>query len=333
MRISGFNWPYTPGTKLTPAQLQEVYSSGFPAVCPNPIEREKCYASGVIVTSATAERLVKDNPGAGRAAYLWRYREQFDPGAFGQEAQTTGDCVSHGDRNARDVTRSVEILVKGDLEEYQVRGATEPTYGMRGHSGAGMDPYLAAQFVVETGWLGRKNYSGVVDLSLYDSRIGTAWGRTGTPVAVRLLCEDYNVGKYVTVKNADEAMAAFYNGYAGHSGQNIGFASTPDKNGIHQRSGSWNHDMATVGYDDTRIIWPRRVYFVVNSWGEHNTQWSRWLSDPEVQKILGPPITGMIVVDADVWESYFMEGMYYYTDINGFKVKQLPDYGTSSFLP
>jgi len=331
--MDSFNWPVTPGTEVTPAMLIEIYSKGFPAVLPNPIEAERCFERGIIVNANITYDLLQDNPGVGKAAFLWRSREKYDPGAFGKESQTTGDCVSHGDRNARDTTRAVEIHIKGDAEEYLVRGATEPTYGARGHSGAGMDPFRAASYVVENGWLGRQNYPGVVDLSVYNSRIGTSWGRSGVPQKVKDLCKDHKVGQYIKADTPEQAMAAMQNGYAGHSGQNIGFASSPDSRGVHQRSGRWNHDMATVGYDDTKTIWPIRVYFVANSWGAHNKQWNRWESDSELQKILGPPITGMIVVEASVWEDYFLDGMYFYTDIDGFQVKKLPDYGTGSFLP
>jgi hypothetical protein len=142
------------------------------------------------------------------------------------------------------------------------------------------------------------------------------------------------VGEYVMPDNADDAMALFYNGFPCHSGQNIGFSSDVNNNGMHSRRGSWNHDMATVGYDDTKEIWPSRVYFVVNSWGTWNSQWDQWERDSELQKILGPPINGMITVHGDIWEQYFLDGqsIYFYSDITGFPVQQLPDYGTGSFL-
>jgi hypothetical protein len=90
--------------------------------------------------------------------------------------------------------------------------------------------------------------------------------------------------------------------------------------------------MATVGYDDTKEIWPARVYFVVNSWGEWNRQWSKWINDPELQKLLGPPIAGMIVVHYEIWERYFLPDALFYSDITGFPTKIIPDYGTEIFL-
>ena len=323
-------WPL--GSNPSPQDLQKLYDDGFVGCQPNYIERDNCYSDGIIVGALDAENLVRTNPGNGKAAYLWRCREKFDPGAFGKENQTTGDCVSHGDRNTRDTVRSVEILLKGESENYFKRGATEPTYGARGHGGQGMDPYRAARFVTENGYLVRQNYPGVVDLTTYNSSTGANWGRRGTPQAVKDLCKKYPVGEYVIPDNSDQAMALLHNGYACHSGQNIGFANRTDSRGIHPRKGSWMHDMATVGYDDTRNIWPTRVYFVVNSWAAWNEQWVEWVNNSALRDILGPPIDGMITCDAAIWERYFMPDALFYSDIKGFPSKTLPNYGTGEFL-
>lgn len=311
-------------------RLVDVYNDGFPAAPVNPIEADKLFADGIVKTASHISHLASGN---GKRALLFRSRELFDPGAFGQESQTDGDCTSHGDRSARDTTRCVEIHIKGELERYVGRGATEPTYGYRGHSGAGMDPARAARFVTEYGYAIRKQYPGL-DLSVYDSSIGANWGRRGVPDDVKDICDDFPVGEYVMPDSADEAMALFYNGFACHSGQNVGFADTTNSSGIHNRKGSWNHDMATLGYDDTREIWPTRVYFVVNSWGKWNKQWDKWVRDSELQKILGPPIDGMMTVRSDIWEQYFLGGrsIYFYSNITGFPIQKLPDFGTSTFL-
>jgi len=319
---------------MTPQELLNLYNNGFPGAPTNPIEWEKLFTDNIVLGPDSIQHLLSTNPGNNKRALLFRSREKYDPGAFGEESQTTGDCTSHGDRSARDTTRSVEIHIKGEAEEYFKRGATEPTYGYRGHSGQGMDPALAARFVTQNGFLVRQNYSNCVDLTVYNSSVGARWGGSGPPQCVLNLCQEHAVGKYSVPSTPDEAMALFYNGYACHSGQNVGFSSNANSKGYFDRSGSWNHDMATVGYDDTKEIWPIRVYFVANSWAAWNTQWSKWVNDSELQKILGPPITGMITVAGDVWEQYFLGGqsIYFYSDIDGFPAKVLPNYGTGSFL-
>lgn len=312
-------------------KLQKIYEDGFLGAPINPIEKENCFSDGIIRKGVDIKHLLETNPGEGKRALLWRSREKYDPGAFAEEAQTTGDCVSQGDRNARDTTRCVEIHIKGEPEEYFKRGATEPTYGMRGHTGEGMDPYLASRFVTQYGYLVRDDY-GVVNLTKYDSRIGTKWGRGGCPKEVLDLCSEFPVGEYLEPGGYKEALALFFNGYSGHSGQNIGFRNRPNGQGIHEPGGTWNHDMATVGYDDTKEIWPTRVYFVQNSWGDFNEQYDTWKRDTELQKILGPPMPGMIVVAGDVWEKYFMRNFMFYSDIKGFPSQTIPDYGTEEFL-
>jgi len=311
---------------------QKLYEDGLQA-CPIDTQyRDKLLDNNIVKDSSHILHLVQQNPGNGKRATLWRSREKYDEGAFEQESQTTGDCTSHGDRNARDVTRSVEIDIKGEAEEYYKRGATEPTYGYRGHSGQGMDPARAAYFVTKYGFMVRKNYENCVDLSKYKSSIGNNWGRSGPPKCVLDKCSEHSVGEYVTPSTADEAMALFHNGYACHSGQNVGFNSTPSSRGIHEKSGSWNHDMSTVGYDDTKEIWKVRVYFVMNSWGKAHNPWQKWYD--ELTPILGRPLQSMLVVDAEVWERYFLGGrsIYFYSNIKGFPKQTLPNYGTGEYL-
>jgi hypothetical protein len=324
-------WPL--GQSPNPLDIKSLYVNGFPGAPTNPVERDKSFEDGTVKTAISIKHLLETNPGNGKRALLFRSREKFDPGAFGQESQTTGDCTSHGDRNARDVSRCVEIHINGEAEQYVARGATEPTYGARGHSGAGMDPGRAARFVTEYGFMIRQKYP-TLDLTVYDSSIGIKWGRSGVPESIKGICDAHPVGEYVMPETPDESMALFQNGFACHSGQNVGFSGTPSKKGYHERSGSWNHDMATVGYDDTREIWNERVYFVVNSWAAWNEQWVKWREDKELQKILGPPIDGMITVRSDVWERYFLgdQYIYFYSDITGFPAKDLPNYGSHSFL-
>jgi len=141
----------------TPAEIVAAYNAGLPGWRFDPRTMGDLFADGKAeLFAATAPHL--HGVGKGKMALLWRSREIFDPGAYGQEPQVRGSCVSHGSRNARDTTRAVEIHIKGEAEEYYRRGATEPTYAARGHRGEGMDPAVATRFEVDYGFLFRKKY-------------------------------------------------------------------------------------------------------------------------------------------------------------------------------
>lgn len=261
--------------------------------------------------------------GKGKRALLWGYVRQLDPGAF-TEKQTTGDCVSHGSRNARDCSRAVSILIKGKPEEWVVRTATEPTYGARGHSGQGMSPARASRFERDTGFLARQKFDGVVDLSVYNSDIGARWGGSGVPKAVQELCSRNKVGTIALVRTMDDAMDALFNGYGIHSGQMAAWSDRPGSKNIHGRvSPGWAHDMATVGYDDTKEFWPFRVWFIANSWG----RWNRPV--PDWPSIYPEQIPGMIVTDdAGYAACVEAEDMWAYSDVQGYPAQSLPDLGS-----
>ena len=262
--------------------------------------------------------------GKGKRALLWQYVRKLDPGAF-SEAQTEPDCTSHGSRNARDCSRAVSILLKGAAEEWLARTATEPTYGARGHGGAGMSPARAAQFERDTGFLARQKYAGVVDLSVYNGVIGVRWGRSGgVPKAVQELCNANKVGTIALVRSMDDAMDALYNGYGITSGQNAAWSDRPGGKNIHPRvSPGWSHAMATLGYDDTKEFWPFRVWYIGNSWGRWNKPVPDWpASYPE-------QIPGMIVTDdAGYATCVESEDMWAYSDVQGYPARALPDLGS-----
>jgi len=302
-----------------PDQIRSAYENGLPGWQFNQDTMDRLFSDGKAALFA-AEAMHLAGVGAGKMALLWRSRELFDPGAFGKEPQTTGSCVSHGSRNARDTTRSVEIHIKKEPEEYYLRGATEPTYASRGHRGQGMDPAQAARFEVDSGFLFREKYP-FADLSTLNERLAVP--SLLTEAALAELAK-HKIGRWVSPKTADEAKDLLYSGYAIHSGQNVGFRGTSHSRGIAIRSGSWSHDMATVGYDDTREIYPVGVFLVVNSWGKWNSKPTVW---PEGRYGAWPE--GSFWVDEDTYARYFVgsNSIFAYCDIQGIPQKNLPDYG------
>lgn len=248
--------------------------------------------------------------------------------AFIANGYAVHNCVSHGSRNARDITRAVEILVKKEPEDWFKMGATEPTYGARGHGGEGMSPGRASQFERDVGFLARTNYEGVVDLSKYKSSIGSKWGAGGVPENVKALCRKNKVGLISQVRTQEDLMDAMFNGYAAHSGQYASWSVESNSKGVHGRTpGGWNHDMCVAGYDDSKEFFPFRVWMIANSWGAWNQKPKGWPNE------YGEWVPGMILTSADDFNVCVESGdCWVYGSIDGYPPQKLPDYGTIGLL-
>lgn len=315
--------------KPTPNELLRAYDEGFEGWIWNKVIEElwEQFWSGRPELYSMSPK-IKDTYAAVQRSYLWQYRHRLDPTAFDEEAQTTGDCTSHGDRNARDFTCAVEVF-RNKNKTYK-RSATEPTYGYRGFAGEGMDPARAAEFVTKVGFLHRELYNDTskginLDLRKYNANIGINWGRSGVPKNIQELCKLHNVGTHVRPTSAEQVADLLANGYAGHSGQNWGTSSRTNKDGINRRTTGWSHDMATGGFDFTKEIWKEEVFFVFNSWEDWNEPNPVWKAHED---ILGPWITGCIIVPRDEYERYFVKSgsIHFYSDVDGFPVRELPDF-------
>lgn len=303
----------------SPEELVRAYQAGgFQGYVPSEKDREEFLASNPV------RYFTAPASGVGKRALLWGYVLQLDKTAF-SERQSVGDCVSHGSRNARDCERAVSLLLKGEAEEWFARTATEPTYGARGHGGEGMSPARASMFERDVGFCPREDYPGIANLSVYDGGLGAKWGRQGgTPAAVQELCKRNKVGTIANVRTVEDAMAALANGYGIHSGQMAAWSNKPNAQNYHARvSPGWAHDMATVGYDDTKEHWPFTVFFIANSWGRWNTPVPDWPAS------FPPQVPGMIVTKVDDWATCVRSGdCWAYSDVQGFPARALPDLGS-----
>ena len=262
----------------------------------------------------------------GQKALLYSYYMRLEPKAF-TEVQTTGDCTSHGSRNARDTTRATAILVARKPESFVGISATEPTYGSRGSRGQGMAPAHASMFERDHGYMLRKKV-GKYDLSKYDGSVGAAWGSSGVPKEVLDECAAHKVGIIRQITNVRDAMDCLANGYAIHSGQYAKWSATPNKQNYHPRlPGGWLHDMATVGYDDTKAFWPFTVFFLAQSWGPWNQLPKDWPDDyPRLP-------AGAIITRAEDWAVCVENGdAWAYGGVEGFPPQKLPDLGAIGLL-
>jgi hypothetical protein len=306
--------------KMTPAELYNEYRKGFSGCIWEQHVFDRLMETSKYAYFADGAKRIK-NSGKGQLSTPYKSVLKFDKNAY-IERQTTGDCVSHGTRSACDISRSIEIDLKGDKESWIARGATEAIYGARGHGGQGMSCARAADFVSKNGGiLVRKNYPGIADFSKYDGNLGAGWGARGLPDKVIDIANDHQIRTVSLILTVAEARDALANGYGIAVCSNYGFSNKRDSKGFAKQSGSWAHCMAWTACDDTN---GEPSFLVQNSWGKWNDG-----GHPE----WGPIPDGSFLIHADVAEGMLKQnGSYAFSDFNGFPPQKLPDYGFEDYL-
>ena len=306
-------------TFSSPRELLNAYRNGFEGSICDPEETAELLAKlKTPIFGATAYRLF--GSGEGKLSLPFKSLLKFDSSFGPSERQTTGDCVSHSTRNAVDITRAVEIDIKGELESFETRSATEAIYQSRGHRGQGMTCSGAAKYVHSKGGiLLRKDY-GEVDLSTYNSALGA---RHQIPSKIYSTeAKKHQVKTISMITTVEEARDALSNGYALSVCSGYGFSSRRDANGIAKRGSGWNHAMAWIACDDTKKRFRETLFLVQNSWG-------KWNSGPKVH---GQPEGSFWIREKDARGMLAEQGSWVFSDVEGFPARNLPDYGTSSYL-
>jgi hypothetical protein len=306
--------------RMTPDELYRQYKKGFSGCLWEQHIFDELMEKSKYAFFADGAKKIK-NSGKGRLSLPYKSVFKFDSHPY-NERQTTGDCVSHATRNACDVTRAVEIDIKGDKKAWLFRGATEAIYGARGHSGQGMSCSRAADFVSNNGGiLVRKNYSGIADFSKYNGNLGASWGARGLPDKVIDVANDHQVKTVSLIKTIEEARDALANGYGISVCSIYGFSNKRDSKGLAKVSGSWAHAMAWIACDDTN---GETAFLVQNSWGKWNDGGHpSW----------GPIPEGSFLIHADVAAGMLKQnGAYAFSDFDGFPPQKLPDYGFVDYL-
>lgn len=303
----------------TPRQILNAYRKGFQGAMCDP--EETAALLGELKTplfGAAAYKL--SGSGKGKLSLPFKSLLKFDSGFGPSEKQTTGDCVSHSTRNAIDLTRAVEIHIKGEIESFEARSATEAIYQSRSHSGEGMTCSGAARYVnSQGGVLLRKKYDQV-DLSIYNSALGS---QKRIPRSVFVdEAKKHQVKTISMITTVEEARDALANGYGISVCSMLGFSSKRDAKGISNRSGQWAHAMAWIACDDTRERFNEILFLVQNSWG-------LWNSGPKVH---GQPDGSFWIREKDARAMLAAQGSWVFSDVDGFPPRDLPDYGTSSFI-
>ena len=303
----------------SPRELLNAYRDGFKGSVCNPEETAELLAKlKTPLFGATAYKLY--GSGEGKLSLPFKSLIKFDPSFGPSERQTTGDCVSHSTRNAVDITRAVEIDIKGESESFETRSATEAIYQSRGHRGQGMTCSGAAKYVHSKGGiLLRKDY-GEVDLSKYNSTLGA---RHQIPSKIYSTeAKKHQVKTISMITTIQEARDALANGYAISVCSGYGFSSRRDSNGIAKRGSGWNHAMAWIACDDTNKRFKETMFLVQNSWG-------KWNSGPRVHD---QPEGSFWIREKDARGMLAQQGSWVFSDVDGFPARNLPNYGTTSYL-
>jgi hypothetical protein len=306
--------------RLSPQELYNNYRKGFSGCIWEQNIFDHLMETSKYALFGDASKKIK-NSGKSKLSTPYKSVLKFDKNPY-NERQTTGDCVSHGTRNACDVSRAVEIDVHGEREGWIARGATEAIYGARGWAGQGMSCSRAAEFVSTVGGVVvRQNYPGVADFTKYNGNLGAGWGGRGLPDKVIDLANDHQIKTVSLVKTIEEARDALANGYGLAVCSNYGFSNKRDKKGFAAQSGSWGHCMAWIACDDTG---DEPAFLVQNSWGKWNDG-----GHPE----WGPIPDGSFLIRADVAEGMLKQsGSYAFSQFDGFPLQKLPSYGFEDYL-
>lgn len=308
--------------------LYEAYSSGQVKGCFYDAEGLKDFlrkAEHPLFGLAAADLA---GSGEGKLSTPFRSVLKFDPQSY-TERQRVGSCVAHGTRNAVDVSRAVEIDIGGEPEEWISRGAVEGIYGSRGHGGEGMSCAGAAKFVTSTGGLLlRRNYPEFgVDLSELNENPASRWGSSGLPKQLVALAKEHQVQTASMIRTVEEARDAIANGYGVNVCSGYGFSNVRDSFGVSPRKGSWSHSMAWSACDAR----PETVRKYGGPLFQVNQSWGSWNSGGHPD--WGPLAFGAFLITAkDAQGMLNQNGAFAFSNVNGFPLRKLPDYGTASFL-
>lgn len=277
----------------SPQSLLDAYSNGFVGSIADPEGTKELLKSLPMPFFGNVAKNIMGS-GAGKLSLPFKLVQKFDP-KFGEtEKQEQGDCVSHGNRNAVDISRASDILVNKSRFDFVIRGAVEGIYGSRGHTGEGMTCSGAVRYLTkEGGVLLRKKY-GNIDLTEYNARLSGGWGRTGTPKELSLEAQKNQVKTASLIENIDQLRDALFNGYGVAVCSNVGFSSKRDQHGISARQGNWAHCMTFTAGDDTREIYDEFLTLCQNSWGIWNSgpkrhdqpEGSFWIREDTVKQMI-----------------------------------------------
>lgn len=304
-----------------PEEIVRLYDAGFIGSYCDPEDTERLLSS--LPLPLFGDLLAGD--GAGKISLPFKAVVAFEKAAGRvpyDEVQLTGDCVSHGTRNAADIARANDPDIR-TTEDWIDRTATEPLYGARGHSGQGASCARIVGWAHQRGGLMlRKAYPDLgLDLTTYNPKVGIGWGGTGVPDAVTTEAAKHRIGTISLITTWEQARDAIANGYGVVCCSGQGFGKVRNHEGVAEASGSWAHAMAWTAADDTR---PGDCRFCVqNSWG------FTYLSGP---LHLGQPEGSFWIRQSVAQNMIAAGGTYAVSNVNGFPRRTITDWANKEIL-
>jgi len=204
------------------------------------------------------------------------YARRTEQAGYG--AQRTGDCVSWAIRFALELLR-IQNIQHGKWEEFYKRQATCGIYSGRGHNGQGASPTRLSAYAVGIGTLFEEQYilpGGVrFDFRNYNDYVkwGMQRGKKGIPDELKEQTKSYHAREFRVITTLEGLLDAWAAGEKEggcqiHCGSSIGVASSGDP--VSKLRGSWSHDMALAGFDDTKEFYQDTVVAWDQSWGNWN---------------------------------------------------------------
>jgi hypothetical protein len=238
---------------------------------------------------------------------------------------SVGSCVGFGTATPADVVAAIDILVRGDNEEFRYQTSADGLYALSrdisNNLGRGDGSYgaAAAKGIRECGVIHQTKY-GEIDLTTYSASRAREWATKGVPQVVKDAAKKTPMRATTLLKSIEQAWAAIGNGYAFNMCSDVGWDSQRDSDGACRRSGKWNHSM---GVSSRRTVRLRRLLLVHQSWGNDWTGGPYWQDQP----------LGSFWADwDDIERAILQKDCFVYGGYDGFPRRLLPDWGAGGVL-
>lgn len=242
--------------------------------------------------------------------------------AFEDEPQDSNDCTSHGAVNAFDISRAVEIHVRGEVEEFVARGAREWIYAHRGQAAdKGMNVGMALRLMMQKGYLLRQKYP-FIDFRKYNVQWGIGYGGRKIPQPFYDEAGKHLARYYLRITTVEDMRDAAASGFGIFGGSMYGNSGVRDSKGRSGWDDSWSHCLAVGAADE--ISFDDLYFLFLNSWGK----WNRG-GHPD----WGPIPGGSWLLHHSHVKRMIQQGEWYAVgNIDGWVPADLPDYGYGSYL-